>query len=64
MGPPLGGPTGSAQKFDISSNAEAPREQEISMSSDDETPDIGCEHCPPAVARVVNRVLGQRHGYL
>ena len=60
-GPPLGGPAGSAQEFDISSNAEVPREQALTMSSDDETPDMGCERCPPGLARVVNRVLGQRH---
>ena len=63
-GPPPGGPAGSAQEFDISSNAGAPRDEAISMSSEDETPDVGCERCPPGLARIVNQVLGQRHDYL
>ena len=64
VGPPLGGPTGSAQEFNISSNADAPREQAISMSPDDGSSEEGYEVAPPALRGIILRGLGQRHDYL
>ena len=60
-GPPLGGPPGLPQQFDIASNLGAPNEDDSDTSSNDsqEVPS-----CTPGLAKIVNDAICQRRGHL